>query len=171
MKVGELIKYSDNDLLQELHRRGRFTTSTVNTEILSELTRGSKCGSFRVILTRGIPTSRNQCSRCRKTFPATEFSYYQARVQKSGHLQRSNAVCRACKRLGKNELDAAVKNIRIPPRPGSGSVCSHCERSWTGNWHRHHQEDKFVGWLCGHCNMSLNDHRNKHVKRKLNDTK
>ena len=162
---GTIRNYSDKDLLQELCRRGKFSNSSANNEILSELSSNLESGDFRVILTRGIPTGCNQCSRCRRTFPAKEFSYYQARVQKNGYLQRSNAVCKKCLRCSKNELDAAVKNIKIPARPIKGSVCTHCERMWSGNWHRHHQEDRFIGWLCGHCNMSFNDHRNKHIKK------
>ena len=53
-----------------------------------------------------------------------------------------------------------LDNSPISPKPKKGDECPHCERPWSGNWHRHHEGDKFIEWLCGHCNMSFSDQRN-----------
>jgi len=159
-------KYSDFELLSELRKRGRFTNAGTNSKIFEDLPSSQ---GWKIIVTRGVSSKKGECSRCRKLFPSREFPHYQSRVSKSGFLQRSNAVCKKCSKKHKKELKVATSNIDVGPKPSKGDMCKHCERKWEGNWHRHHQGTKFIGWLCGHCNMSFSDHRNKEVmdKRKI----
>lgn len=154
---------TDNELLNELKTRGFFTNSKSTQQILNEENKNG----IKVILTRGIPHKEAECSRCRKMLPPDMFSYYQARVSKNGYLQRSNAVCTDCAKEGEEEKNQAIKNSsEVYEKPNPGDICPHCERSWFGNWHRHHQGDKFLGYYCGNCNMSWQDHRNKDVMKK-----
>ena len=166
--------YSNKELLEELHKRGKFTNFRGNRDLLSDLSstdEDTPDENWRIIITRGISEDTQECSRCRKMYPAKEFPHYQSRVSKNGFLQRSNAVCKRCSAEHKNEFTEAISNGDVGPKPPRGSVCSDCERKWTGNWHRHHQGDKFLGWICGHCNMSKSDHRNKDVMEKRKQAK
>jgi len=156
----------DEELLLELARRGRLTSTRSRTikSIIEDATQNALESDWCVIPTRGTPQHEQECSRCGEMKDASAFTYYPLRASKSGLLQRINAVCRECTKAHSQELRTAVANAgQIPPKPAKGDVCSHCQRQWSGNWHRHHQGDKFLGWLCGHCNMSFSDHRNKGV--------
>ena len=146
-------------LLQELYSRGIFTTARNVEEILSS---GK---GVKLIPTYGKPTEKQQCRSCLKILNPEHFIYYQARVTASGYLQRSNAVCKDCTKKENKERQYAFDNSVIPAMPKPGSTCPHCKRKWFKKWHRHHVGDKFIDWLCGHCNMSFSDHRNKNVKR------
>ena len=137
-----------------------FTSSPTNEQIMKS---EQAC---EVIVTYGIPTEAQTCRSCKMVLPADQFNYYQARVAKNGFLQRSNAVCHNCSKKENKERQLAFKNSLIPEKPKKGSKCPHCDRVWEGNWHRHHQGDKFIAWLCGHCNMSFSDHRNKDASKK-----
>ena len=70
----------------------------------------------------------------------------------------------------KDILKKAKKDGKIPLKPNSGDICPHCKRNWgtkenPRNWHRHHciKTEKFIGWLCGDCNMSFHDQRRKNI--------
>ena len=151
-------------LIKELSRRGRMTNAACHPKIM----RDGIDENTKIIVTRGVSSVYLECSRCRKELPPEEFNYYQARVSGNGFLQRTNAVCKTCDKDGKDELKNAVKltGNTLGPKPRKGDVCPHCERNWEGNWHRHHQGDEVIGWICGHCNMSFSDHRNEAVERK-----
>ena len=156
---------SSQELIKELAERNLLTSAANNKKILFDISQNPEM-EVGIILSRGIDPRPKECSRCRKTFPGAEFPYYAGRVSKDGYRQRTNAVCKRCTKKSKKELDNAVKKIKIPPKPEPGTDCDDCERPWTGNWHRHHQGDKFLGWICGQCNMSKSDHRNEHVKKR-----
>lgn len=153
---------TNEQLILEIEKRGLLTSAHHHGDIL----KNRDFSGIKIILSRGTPPGEQNCSRCLKPFAASEFSRYQARVSKTGYLQRSNAWCSSCHNDHKMELNRALKDVVVPPKPKKGDECSHCERTWDGNWHRHHQGESFLGWLCGHCNMSFSDHRNKEVNEK-----
>ena len=62
------------------------------------------------------------------------------------------------------KLKEAFKASDIPPKPTAGSRCPNCKREWHNQWHKHHSKGKFIDWLCGNCNMALQDHRNPNTK-------
>ena len=159
---------TNEQLILELYNRGLLTNASHHNQIVEELNNGEK-PNIQLVLTKGIPVSKAKCSKCRKTFDACEFGYYQARVSSKGYLQRSNALCSSCRKDHGTELKEAIaKAGGRPPEPKAGSVCPHCEREWDGKWHLHHRGDKIIGYICGHCNMSFSDHRNEEVNKKRN---
>jgi len=163
------LNITDEQLILEINRRGLLTNSKIHDKIIKEASSGSG-RDIRVVLTYGEPKGTNKCSRCMQEFPCEEFSYYQSRVNKDGHLMRSNAVCTSCGKKTTVELKEAKrlhekKHGKIP-KPNPGDECLHCKRTWNGNWHLHHQGDKIIGYICGHCNMSFSDHRNREVFEK-----
>ena len=167
----EIRSVTNEQLILELSRRGLLTNSSNHDKIVEELLAGSSNG-IKCVLTYGIPKGTNKCSRCRQEFPCEEFSYYQSRVSKDGHLMRSNAVCTSCGKETTDELKEAKrlheeKHGKIL-KPKAGDECLHCKRTWDGNWHLHHQGDKIIGYICGHCNMSFSDHRNREVFEREN---
>lgn len=159
-----LKKYSNNDLIKELHERGFMTNSFSNDLILS-----GNFETFKVILTHGEPKTEMKCRQCRLKKPSDQFRFYQARVDSNGYLMRSNALCNECSKKSNSERKKVLDSAIIPKKPKSGDICVNCNREWTGNWHRHHEEDRFVAYICGHCNMSFSDQRNKHNLIKLPD--
>ena len=123
-----------------------------------------------VIFHLGKPCGLHECSHCRVLKDSNNFSYYDQRVDKNGYLQRSNALCRDCRKATDSErkttLDKATKNGEIGEKPLPGALCPGCDRNWgtekePRNWHRDHDAKKniFRGWLCGDCNMAKHDHR------------
>lgn len=158
----QLSRLSDEALIQELYRRDRMTNAAFHSKIMLD----GIDENTKIIVTRGVSSVNRECSRCREEFPPEQFGWYKGRVSKDGYLQRSNAVCKPCLKKSSDELKNAIKNTGIGSKPKDGDACSHCEREWKGNWHRHHQGDKVIGWICGHCNMSFSDHRNENVMRK-----
>lgn len=153
----DLSTSSTVDLISELSRRGLLTNAKSNNEIIRTLDQNSK---ISVILTKGIPTNRMECRECRRTLNSYNFNYYLSRVDQNGFLMRSNALCYDCSSNSNRERKRVLENSIIPPKPECGDECPNCQRPWTGNWHRHHEGDKFIEWLCGHCNMSFSDQRN-----------
>lgn len=141
--------------------RGVFTSSPTNQKVLQR-----KGADVQLIATFGphSPHGTQQCRECRQHRPDDHFSYYQARVNNKGFLSRLNALCKNCAKESNKQRKEVLDNAVIPPRPAAGTKCSHCQRPWSGNWHRHHVGDEFVGWLCGHCNMSFSDQRNKNAR-------
>ena len=170
MSNQELSNFSNEQILKELFDRGLIVSTKTQKLIQQDLEKDKLEETWKLIATRGKPTVDKECSRCGEIKPASDFSYYMQRVMKNGFSQNSNAVCSSCVSFSNKELKQAIKNAGgTGKKPAPGSVCSHCEREWFGNWHRHHQGDKFLGWLCGHCNMSFSDHRNEKVmKKRLN---
>lgn len=148
---------SDMELIMEIYRRGLLTGSKTNFHIIKELNENS---NISVILTKGKPEEKMECRECRKYLDSSHFSYYLSRVDQHGFLMRSNALCDECAKKSNKQRKNVLDNSQIPSKPKKGSQCPHCERSWYGNWHRHHEGDKFIEWLCGHCNMSFSDQRN-----------
>ena len=157
----DLSSLDTRTLLDELMSRGVFTSSPTNQKVLE-----NKGADVQLIATFGprSPQGTQQCRECRQQRPDDHFSYYQARVYKNGFLARSNAMCRECAKESNKQRKEVLDNADIPPKPRAGTHCPHCQRAWSGNWHRHHVGDKFVGWLCGHCNMSFSDQRNKNAR-------
>jgi hypothetical protein len=154
MSVSQL---SNEDLLKELKNRGLLTNSKTNDLVLSELTNTS----VKVILTFGLPTEKMSCRECNEFKESDKFSFYQTRVSADGFLMRSNALCVECSKESNKKRKIVLDSADIPEKPKKGDVCINCDRSWNGNWHRHHVDDKYIGYICGHCNMSFNDQRNK----------
>lgn len=155
---------SDSQLIVEMCERGLLTNAKYHKEMLNEIIKQNR--KFSIILTYGEPQHMQECSRCRATKNADEFRFYQARVSSDGFLQRSNALCKQCNNDGKKELDKALQlNKKNFTKPKKGDVCSYCQRKWEGKWHRHHQGTQVFGYICGLCNMSFSDHRNKDVKK------
>ena len=77
------------------------------------------------------------------------------------NLMRSNALCNECSIKSNKQRKKVLDRANVPSKPKKGEECSNCNRPWSGNWHRHHKGDDFISWLCGHCNMSFSDQRNK----------
>lgn len=153
----KLTKISTNELILELAKRGLFTSSKTNENILKNLYEES---TTKLIITKGLPKENLECRECRQTLESDEFTYYLCRVDKNGYLMRSNAMCHNCIEKSNKTRKKVLKNVS-DPKPKKGDTCKNCNRLWFGNWHRHHVGDSFIGWLCGHCNMSFSDQRNK----------
>lgn len=152
---------TNGELILELRRRGMLTRFRGHDAMLQTPE------ELKVILTRGVPSTPKECSRCGELKERENYHHYQSRVNAGdGYLRSTNAVCIPCQKKHKKELKTACANAVVPPRPNKGSVCPHCERSWPGQWHRHHQGELFLAWLCGNCNMSFNDHRNKDIENR-----
>jgi hypothetical protein len=149
-------KISNQELLDELKKRGLLTNSPVNEIVIKKNT-----NDYKVILTLGKPEKEMVCRECRLSKPSDSFSFYQARVNSDGFLMRSNALCNECSTESNKQRKQVLDSADIPDKPKSGDICQNCERPWEGNWHRHHVEDKFIAYICGHCNMSFSDQRNK----------
>ena len=154
-----LSKYSNEDLLKEIISRGIITNSKSNDNIIS----GSSLNESLVILTKGIPTKKMRCRECDEMKDPTKYSFYKSRVDANGYLMRSNALCNECSEQTNKQRKKVLDNAIIPEKPKKGDVCENCKRSWDGNWHRHHIGDKFISYICGHCNMSFSDQRNKKI--------
>lgn len=152
-----LSDFSDNEMILELHRRGLLTESKSNYNIVKNLNENF---NISIILTKGIPNEKNQCRECGQYLDSHNFNYYLSRVDQLGFLMRSNALCTECAKKSNKQRKKVLDNSEIPPKPEKGSECPNCDRPWFGNWHRHHEGDKFIEWLCGHCNMSFSDQRN-----------
>lgn len=157
MCENKLNEVSTYELIKEIHRRGLLTNAKSNQEIISKF---NEFHEIRAILTKGLPEEKMECRECRKTLDSSFFSYYLSRVDRNGYLMRSNALCEECSVKSNKERKKVLDSAKIPNKPKKGDKCPHCERSWSGNWHRHHEGDKFIEWLCGHCNMSFSDQRN-----------
>jgi hypothetical protein len=155
-----LSKVSNSELLKELSNRGLLTRAKSNTEVLKNMD-----SEYQVILTFGEPTTQMRCRECHSIKDSSSFSFYQGRVDANGYLMRSNALCYDCKQKSNKQRKLVLDSANIPDKPKDGDTCPNCDRPWEGNWHRHHVEDKFISYLCGHCNMSLSDQRNKKAKQ------
>lgn len=151
-----LSNLTNQELLEELKRRNLLTNSPVNEIVID-----SDVNNYKVILTLGEPNYDMVCRECRISKSSDNFKFYQARVSSDGFLMRSNALCDDCSKKSNSERKKVLDSADIPNKPKPGDICPSCDRPWEGNWHRHHVEDKFISFLCGHCNMSLSDQRNK----------
>ena len=149
---------STKELLLELERRGAITSSKSKNSIISD---EGDFGEVRVILAKGFPKEHLECRECRQFLDHTHYNFYQSRVDQNGYFMRANALCHECGIKSNKDRYAVLDSVSdlIPEKPKKGDVCPSCERAWKGNWHRHHVGDKFINWLCGHCNMSMNDQR------------
>jgi hypothetical protein len=152
----DLSEVSLNDIMKELSKRNLLTNTKSNNVILND-----NIDNVKLILTMGIPQENLECRECLQLLPSTQFTFYQGRVDKNGYLMRSNALCVECSKKINNGRTQVFKNSKEIPKPKKGDVCQKCERSWSGNWHKHHVDDVVIGYICGHCNMSLSDQRNK----------
>lgn len=154
------------EIINKLKNANLLTNSDAHEKVIENF-KNSNPDVLKFILTNGIPDGINQCRECRENLSAEEFSYYQLRVDSKGFLMRSNALCDSCsKKTNKDRKKVLDKDKDvIPPKPKRGTRCPKCKRAWHGNWHRHHNQDtqKFVQWLCGNCNMSFQDQRNKNI--------
>lgn len=146
------------DLIRELKNRELITNAKSNETILNNLNDNE---NLKIILTKGIPTSFMECRECRRLLNPDVFSYYLSRVDQNGYLMRSNALCYDCSTNSNKQRKKVLDSSDIPPKPKKGEECPNCNRKWSGNWHRHHEKENFISWLCGHCNMSFSDQRNK----------
>ena len=152
----DLSDVSLDEIIKELSNRDLLTNTKSNGAIIAE-----NLENVKMILTMGIPEDHLECRECLEFLPATQFSFYQGRVDKNGYLMRSNAICITCTKKINNGRSEVFKNSKKIPKPKKGDVCPKCGRSWIGNWHKHHIGDTVLGYICGHCNMSLSDQRNK----------
>jgi hypothetical protein len=157
-----LKKIETKELINELRERGFITESETTLKVLNEINKKDDL-KFSIILTFGYPVKKSECRECFQILDSENFSYYLSRVDKDGYLMRSNALCRTCANKSNKERQKVFENSSLPPKPKKGDICPNCDRSWKGNWHRHHEGDKFIEWLCGHCNMSFSDQRNNVV--------
>ena len=160
----ELIKHN-NQLIKEIH------PNELNMILESYKNYKSKEKEINgVIFHKGKPPGLHECSKCLVMKTNENFKYYNQRVDKSGYLMRSNALCLDCDKVmsveRKTTLDKATKNNEIKDKPLPGDICEKCNRKWGSkeqprNWHRDHDaiQNKFRGWLCGDCNMAKHDHR------------
>jgi hypothetical protein len=145
-----------DEIMKELSKRDLLTNTKSNNIIIKE-----NLENVKLILTMGIPQNLLECRECLQFLPSTEFTFYQGRVDKNGYLMRSNALCISCSKKINNGRSEVFKKSKKIPKPKKGDICPKCERSWNGNWHKHHIDDTVLGYICGHCNMSLSDQRNK----------
>ena len=161
-KSTSLQSYTDIQLIRELQQRGAFTSSPVNRKVIESC----RNNNIKLIATfgAGSPKGLQQCRECMQWKSDNNFSYYMARVKNTGFLSRSNALCSQCAKTSNKQRKEVLDNASIPPKPCDGDTFVNCNRQWSGNWHRHHVGDHFVSWLCGHCNMSFSDQRNKNAK-------
>ena len=154
-------KISNEELFTELNNRGLLTNSKSNSKLSNTLK-----PNLKVILTYGEPSGKSRCRECREMKDDGCFSYYQSRVSSNGFLMRVNALCCDCAKDSNKQRKEVLEKANIPSKPKSGDVCTNCDREWEGNWHRHHVGDTFIAYICGHCNMSFSDQRNKKIKLK-----
>lgn len=159
-------------LFRHIQENGLFTNAAkmigrVYDKLISDLD-GEDGAKF--IPTLGEMQAPAECSECRKMLPWDRFTYYQARVKSDGTLMRSNALCKSCsEKLNlARKKDLGNEKENIPAKPKSGDVCPNCSRKWTGNWHRDHdyKTGEFIAWICGQCNMAMQDRRTPNQKLK-----
>jgi len=160
-KYLELSEIPLTDLLMEIKSRGLITNSKKNEEIIN-----SKSTSIKIILSFGLPSENLECRECGECKSPTNFTFYQGRVDNKGFLMRSNALCYNCMKKTNEQRKLVLDRAIIPQKPKPGDVCTNCNREWSGNWHRHHVGNEFISYICGHCNMSFSDQRNKVVLKK-----
>ena len=153
-------------IIEEIGRLKLFTNTEVNKLVHQHL-RAHPDGvdGAHFVLTFGEPTHEQECSDCRQTRPASEFGYYQARIDKHGYLARSNAQCAKCRARNEKRRQKilAEDEANIPPKPGPDDLCPNCNRKPPGGtWHRDHDYNthKFRRWVCNTCNMALMNKRN-----------
>ena len=161
LKYLELSEIPLTDLLMEIKSRGLMTNSKKNEEIIN-----SKSASIKIILSFGLPSEKLECRECGESKSPDNFTFYQGRVDNRGFLMRSNALCHYCMKKTNEQRKLVLDRANIPQKPKPGDVCINCNREWTGNWHRHHVGNEFISYICGHCNMSFSDQRNKVVLKK-----
>ncbi len=156
--------FSENDLIFELYRRDMFTKSKTNEKIIKDLVDNT---NVKLILTYGYPSGMKKCRECGELLTSENFKYYLGRVDKNGYLMRSNALCNSCSKISnKQRQDVFEKDKKkIPDKPKNNDICPSCDREWDGNWHKHHIDNDFICWICGDCNMSFRDQRNKNQNR------
>jgi hypothetical protein len=152
-----LTRFSNEELIREIASRGILTNSRGNNLIIS----GLSLSDVSVILTKGLPQKKMKCRECGEMKDPLKYAFYKSRVDADGYLMRSNALCDECAVKSNKQRKEVLDNAVIPEKPNKGDICKNCERSWDGNWHRHHIGEKFVSYICGHCNMSFSDQRNK----------
>lgn len=152
-----LSNISTEELLKEISKRNLTTNSKFNETTISK----KSFNGISIIFTYGKPSGEMKCRECKEMKNVNCFSFYQSRVDSNGFLMRSNALCCDCSETTNKQRKEVLDNAIIPSKPKKGDICSNCEREWPGNWHRHHVGDKFVAYICGHCNMSFSDQRNK----------
>ena len=153
-----LSSISTIDMINELSNRGLMTNAKSNEVILASLDENQP---LKIILTKGLPVEDMECRECGDILNPHFFSYYLSRVDQKGYLMRSNALCYYCATTSNKQRKKVFDGAYIPSKPNKGDNCPNCNRQWSGNWHRHHEGDNFISWLCGHCNMSFSDQRNK----------
>lgn len=148
------------EIVEELNERGLITSSRSNSLILGGIQENSE---LKFILSKGLPEEQMECRECGEMLDSDQFNYYQSRVDQNGYLWRRNALCKICDTKSNKERKVVLDAANIPNVPKKGDECPKCKRSWRGRWHRHHEGDQFLEWLCGHCNTHLSDQRNKLV--------
>lgn len=161
MTKQELLK-----IIEKLKEHHLLTNSESHEKVIERFANGD-AEVLQFILTNGIPPDINQCRECKENLSTDQFSYYQLRVDAKGFLMRSNALCNDCSKKTNKERKKVLDKFKneIPPKPKKGTRCPNCKRAWSGNWHRHHDKktEKFIKWLCGNCNMALQDQRNSNI--------
>lgn len=151
------------DIIEKLKKAGLLTNSDAHEKVIKRF-KEKKPAVVQFILTNGIPQGINHCRECKENLSTDQFSYYKLRVDSKGFLMRSNALCSECSKKSNKDRKAVLDEFKdsIPDKPKSGTRCPKCQRAWSGNWHRHHDKKtkQFIEWLCGNCNMALQDQRN-----------
>ena len=162
MNKKEIIK-----VIEILKENNLLTNSDAN-DIAFKRFLNNETNVIKFILNNGIPEGIKQCRECKENLSTDQFSYYQLRVDANGFLMRSNALCKDCGKKSNQERNEVLNKNEgiIPKKPIAGTRCPNCNRAWSGNWHRHHDKEtkQFIEWLCGNCNMALQDQRNKNTK-------
>lgn len=153
-------------IINVLKKHNLLTNSNTHERVIERFEKHNS-EVLKFIVTNGIPEGINQCRECKENLSTDQFSYYQLRVDSKGFLMRSNALCSQCSKESDKERKKVLDEFKdqIPSKPKKGTRCPNCQRAWSGTWHRHHDKKtkKFVKWLCGNCNMALQDQRNKRI--------
>mgnify|MGYP000480266985 CR=1 FL=1 len=96
-----------DEIIKELSNRDLLTNTKSNGVIIAE-----NLENVKMILTMGIPEDHLECRECLEFLPATQFSFYQGRVDKNGYLMRSNAICITCTKKINNGRSEVFKNSK-----------------------------------------------------------
>jgi hypothetical protein len=95
------------------------------------------------------------CRTCREKKPMEAFANH------SHYRDNKHSVCKKCSNEILKELNRIKRNQGDCPKPADG-LCECCKqdptkfdppRKWI--WDHDHESEKFRGWLCNICNLSI----------------
>lgn len=104
-----------------------------------------------------IPIGERPCSKCNITQDNSEFRFYVNRISPLGFRLATNRVCNTCNKKYSKEMASIRKTA--PTRPMLPYQCDNCSKniitSRTLQLDHDHKTNKFRGWLCKECNVSI----------------